>query len=195
MKGKNNKKNDNKQARKPVVSGELTTGEVLESAESNPTNDFMETPVSEPKKSVTLNDLAEIDPELLTGKSSESVPAPVLPSLPDSKTSKAEKPEEKEQEIPTEINLDKNEDAIDPEKKKRNAGILFVVLGIVLVAIIAIVSVALDTGMDESFRSPLTIHGRDISSGEFSFMYHYELLSEGVDLFAADRASPDAPLL
>ena len=62
MKGKNNKNNDNKQARKPVVSGELTTGEVLESAESNPTNDFMETPVSEPKKSVTLNDLAEIDP-------------------------------------------------------------------------------------------------------------------------------------
>ncbi len=186
MKGKNNKNNDNKQARKPVVSGELATGEVLESSESNPTNDFMETPVSEPKKSVTLNDLAEIDPELLTGKSSESVPAPVLPSLPDSKNAKAEKPEEKEQEIPTEINLDKNEDAMDQDKKKRNAGILFVVLGIVLVAVIAIVSVVLDTGMDESFRSPLTIHGRDISSGEFSFMYHYELLSEGVDLFAAD---------
>ena len=40
--------------------------------------------------------------------------------------------------------------------------------------------------MDESFISPLSINGRDISSGEFSFMYHYELLSEGVDLFAAD---------
>ena len=100
MKGKNNKNNDNKQARKPVVSGELTTGEVLESAESNPTNDFMETPVSEPKKSVTLNDLAEIDPELLTGKSSESVPAPVLPSLPDSKNSKAESLKKKNRKSP-----------------------------------------------------------------------------------------------
>ena len=186
MKGKNNKNNDNKQARKPVVSNEISGSEVLESSESTPTNDFMETPVTAPKKGVTLNDLAEIDPELLTGKSSESVPAPSLPSLPDSKNAKAEKPQEKEQAIPTEINLDKNEDALEQGKKKRNAGIMFVVLGIVLVAVIAIVSIALDTGMDESFRSPLNIHGRDISSGEFSFMYHYELLSEGVDLFAAD---------
>ena len=44
----------------------------------------------------------------------------------------------------------------------------------------------LDSGMDKSFISPLTIKDRDISSAEFSFMYHYELLSEGVDLFAAD---------
>ena len=186
MKGKNNKNNDNKQARKPVVSNEISGSEILESSESTPTNDFMETPVSAPQKGVTLNDLAEIDPELLTGKPSESVPVPSLPSLPDSKNAMAEKPEEKEQAIPTEINLDKNEDALEQGKKKRNAGIMFVVLGIVLVAVIAIVSIALDTGMDESFRSPLNIHGRDISSGEFSFMYHYELLSEGVDLFAAD---------
>ena len=39
--------------------------------------------------------------------------------------------------------------------------------------------------MDKSFRSPVTIHGKDIPSDEFSFMYHFELLSEGVDLFAA----------
>ena len=65
-------------------------------------------------------------------------------------------------------------------------GILFVVFGIILVAVIAGLSFALDTGMNESFISPLTINGKEISSGEFSFMYHYELLSEGVDLFAAD---------
>ena len=186
MKGKSKKNNDKKQARTPVVSGELVNNEVLESSEGTPTNDFMETPVSEKQKGVTLKDLAEIDPELLTGKSGENVPVPELPSLPESKNSKISEPVKKEDEIPTEINLDKNEEALEKGKLRRNAGILFVAFGIILVAVIAALSFALDTGMNESFISPLTINGREISSGEFSFMYHYELLSEGVDLFAAD---------
>ena len=186
MKGKNNKNNDNNKARKPEISEETLNSEVLEASETAPDNNFLETPVSAPQKGVTLSELAEIDPELLTGKPSESVPTPDLPSLPSSKNAKVEEPEEKTPEIPTEINLDKNEDAIESGKRKRNAGLMFVLLGIFLVLCITVVTIVLDTGMDESFRSPLNIHGRDISSGEFSFMYHYELLSEGVDLFAAD---------
>ncbi len=186
MKGKNKKSNDNNPARVPEVNGQILNNEVLESSEGTPTNDFMETPVAEKQKGVTLNDLAEIDPELLTGKSSDAVKAPDLPSLPEKKGAKAEEPAAVTRDIPTEINLDKNEEAMDKGKRKRNAGIFFVVFGVILVLIIAALSFALDTGMDESFISPLTINGRDISSGEFSFMYHYELLSEGVDLFAAD---------
>lgn len=185
MKGKNNKnRNDDKKARKPVVNEQALNTEVLASPESNPTNDFMTSPVEEPKKSVTLNDLAEIDPELLTGKPADTAVVPDLPSLPGGKDDKKDEPKEKE--IPTEINLDRNEDALEHGKHRRNAGILFVLFGLLLVAGIAVLSFALDTGMDESFKSPLTINGRDISSGEFSFMYHYELLNEGVDLFAAD---------
>lgn len=185
MKGKNNKnRNDDKKARKPVVNEQALNTEVLASPESNPTNDFMTSPVEEPKKSVTLNDLAEIDPELLTGKPADTAVIPDLPSLPGGKEDKKDEPKEKE--IPTEINLDRNEDALEHGKHRRNAGILFVLFGLLLVAGIAVLSFALDTGMDESFKSPLTINGRDISSGEFSFMYHYELLNEGVDLFAAD---------
>ena len=172
MKGKNKKNNDNKSARKPVVSEQFTDNEVLESSEGNPTDDFMEEPIPEPQKGVTLNDLADIDPELLTGKPTDTAAVPDLPSLPESKNSKAAEPEVKTKDIPTEINLDKNEAAIEQGKRRRNAGIAFVLFGIILV--------------DESFISPLSINGRDISSGEFSFMYHYELLSEGVDLFAAD---------
>ncbi|MBR6986605.1 MAG: hypothetical protein IKH82_00880 [Clostridiales bacterium] len=186
MKGKNKKSNDNNPARAPEVNGQILNNEVLESSEGTPTNDFMETPVAEKQKGVTLNDLAEIDPELLTGKSSDAVKAPDLPSLPEKKGAKAEETAAVTRDIPTEINLDKNEEAMDKGKRKRNAGIFFVVFGVILVLIIAALSFALDTGMDESFISPLTINGRDISSGEFSFMYHYELLSEGVDLFAAD---------
>ena len=186
MKGKNKKSNDNNPARAPEVNGQILNNEVLESSEGTPTNDFMETPVAEKQKGVTLNDLAEIDPELLTGKSSDAVKAPDLPSLPEKKGAKAEETAAVTRDIPTEINLDKNAEAMDKGKRKRNAGIFFVVFGVILVLIIAALSFALDTGMDESFISPLTINGRDISSGEFSFMYHYELLSEGVDLFAAD---------
>ena len=184
MKGKNNRnKNENKPARVPVVNEQAVNNAIAEAPESSPTDDYMETPVEEKRKSVTLNELADIDPELLTGKPAETVKAPKLPTLPGGKkTGSAPKKDEN----PTEINLDKNEAALDRGKHRRNAGILFVLFGIVLVAAIAVFSFALDKGMDESFKNPLTVNGRDISSGEFSFMYHYELLNEGIDLFAAD---------
>ena len=185
MKGKNKNKNDNKNARKPVVNEQAISPAVLDSSESNPTDDYMDKPVETSKKSVTLNELADIDPELLTGKPADSITVPHLPSLPGGKDSaKDQAPQQKD--IPTEINLDRNEAALDQGKHRRNAGILFVLFGIVLVIAIAVVTFAIDTGMDESFISPLTVNGRDVSSGEFSFLYHYELLSEGVDLFAAD---------
>ena len=104
--------------------------------------------------------------------------------MPETKDSRAE--DFTSEEIPTEINLDKNESAFDDPNFKRNAGFAFVILGVVIVAAIAVMTLFLDSGMDKSFISPLTIKDRDISSAEFSFMYHYELLSEGVDLFAAD---------
>lgn len=186
MKGKNRNKNENKNARKPVVNGDAINPAVLESAENNPTDDYMGSPVEEPKKSVTLNELADIDPELLTGKPGEAVSVPHLPSLPGNKPESIKKSDNRQQDIPTELNLDRNEAAIELGKHRRNAGILFVLFGIIIVIAIAIATFAIDTGMDESFISPLTVNGKDISSGEFSFMYHYELLSEGVDLFAAD---------
>jgi hypothetical protein len=183
MKGKRNKNNDNK-ARKPELNGELINSEVLESGEGTPTDDFMEGPAEAPKKSVTLSDLAEIDPELLTGKSQELSAAPVIPALPETKGGKAE--DFTSEEIPTEINLDRNESALDDQATRRNTGLAFVILGVIVVAAIAVMTFFLDSGMDKSFISPLTIKDRDVSSAEFSFMYHYELLSEGVDLFAAD---------
>ena len=189
MKGKNknnNKANDNRKARTPVMTGQNTGSEVLEASEGAVTNDFMQDPVPAPQKGVTLSDLAEIDPELLTGKPSEATVIPDLPALPDSRNSKQVEDAPKQRDIPTEINLDKNEDALAKGKKRRNAGIIFVFFAVLLVAVIAVVTFALDTGMDESFISPLNVHGRDVTSGEFSFMYHYELLNEGVDLFAAD---------
>ena len=90
MKGKNRQnRNDDKKARKPVVDENALTTEVLASSESNPTNDFMDSPVEEPKKSVTLNDLAEIDPELLTGKPADTAIVPDLLPCPRARTARS----------------------------------------------------------------------------------------------------------
>ena len=86
MKGKN-KNNNDKKARKPVVNEDSLYTEALESSESKPTEDFMEAPIESSKKSVTLNELAEIDPELLTGRSGEIVKAKKLTALLDNKNS------------------------------------------------------------------------------------------------------------
>ncbi|MBO4450014.1 MAG: hypothetical protein J5777_05475 [Clostridiales bacterium] len=144
---------------------------------------------SEQEEHVTLQNLSEIDPELLTGKeiSEQSDAAPEEKDKEQDKA-KDEKSEEVNQAV---FELDRLADRIaeNSEEKKerirRNAGIGFVIIAVLIVFIVAALSFFIDTGMDKSFRSPVTIHGRDIPSDEFSFMYHFELLSEGVDLFAA----------
>ncbi len=143
---------------------------------------------TEPEEKVTLQNTSEIDPELLTGKEISEQPAE--PATEDKEPEKETKTEpEKTSEAVFE--LDRLADRIatnDVEKNerlKRNAGIVFVITAILIVFIVAALSFFIDTGMDKSFRSPVTIHGKDIPSDEFSFMYHFELLSEGVDLFAA----------
>ena len=143
---------------------------------------------TEPEEKVTLQNTSEIDPELLTGKEISEQPAePATEDKEPEKETKAE-PEKTSEAV---FELDRLADRIasnDVEKNerlKRNAGIVFVITAILIVFIVAALSFFIDTGMDKSFRSPVTIHGKDIPSDEFSFMYHFELLSEGVDLFAA----------
>ena len=143
---------------------------------------------TEPEEKVTLQNTSEIDPELLTGKEISEQPAePATEDKEPEKETKTE-PEETNEAV---FELDRLADRIatnDVEKNerlKRNAGIVFVITAILIVFIVAALSFFIDTGMDKSFRSPVTIHGKDIPSDEFSFMYHFELLSEGVDLFAA----------
>ncbi len=140
---------------------------------------------TEPEEHVTLQNTSEIDPELLTGK---EISEPVEPAAADTEKDQAkEAPAEPEKVSEAIFELDRLAGSGDEkdERLKRNAGIVFVMIAVLVVFIVAALSFFLDTGMDKSFRSPVTIHGKDIPSDEFSFMYHFELLSEGVDLFAA----------
>ncbi|MBO4680619.1 MAG: hypothetical protein J5623_01815 [Clostridiales bacterium] len=144
---------------------------------------------TEPEEHVTLQNVSEIDPELLTGKETSEQAEPVSEDKDkDQEKAKTEEPEEVNEAV---FELDRLADRIaennedKKERIRRNAGIGFVIIAVLIVFIVAALSFFIDTGMDKSFRSPVTIHGRDIPSDEFSFMYHFELLSEGVDLFAA----------
>lgn len=138
---------------------------------------------TEPEEHVTLQNLSEIDPELLTGKESADQAEPTI-SEQDKEKDKEAEPEKVNEAI---FELDRLAGSGDEknERLRRNTGIAFVITAVLIVLIVAMLSFFIDTGMDKSFRSPITIHGRDIPSDEFSFMYHFELLNEGVDLFAA----------
>ena len=143
---------------------------------------------TEPEEKVTLQNTSEIDPELLTGKEISEQPAePATEDKEPEKETKTELEETNEAVFELDRLADRiaSNDVEKNERLKRNAGIVFVITAILIVFIVAALSFFIDTGMDKSFRSPVTIHGKDIPSDEFSFMYHFELLSEGVDLFAA----------
>lgn len=181
-----NKEKKEKKVREPkidekalAVQSEQTQSDAVQSDAVQP----------EKEEHVTLQNLSEIDPELLTGKETAEQAEPAQAEKDNETEKEAEKEPEKLNEAVFE--LDRLADRLvssgeeKNERLKRNAGIAFVITAVLIVMIVAMLSFFIDTGMDKSFRSPVTIHGRDIPSDEFSFMYHYELLNEGVDLFAA----------
>ncbi|MBP5262365.1 MAG: hypothetical protein J6Z43_09585 [Clostridiales bacterium] len=84
------------------------------------------------------------------------------------------------------MNLEDTSDEASKGKLKRSSGLALVVLGVFVVLIAIAATIFYDAGGKEKLESPLTIHGKDISSADFSFMYHYTMIEEGVDLFAAD---------
>ncbi len=85
-----------------------------------------------------------------------------------------------------EMNLEDTSEESGEGSKKKNAGLFLVLLGIFVVIIAVAATIFYDAGGKEKLESPLTIHGKSISSADFSFMYHYTMIEEGIDLFAAD---------
>ena len=85
-----------------------------------------------------------------------------------------------------ELNLEDDSEEKPAEKLKRNSGLALVILGVFVVLIAVAATIFYDAGGKEKLESPLTIHDKTISSADFSFMYHYTMIEEGVDLFASD---------
>lgn len=74
--------------------------------------------------------------------------------------------------------------------------VTFLVIASILVLAVVATSLFYKGGLSNKFESPLLVGGKPVDSAEFSFMYHYILIDNGVDIFASDTpemlASPAA---
>lgn len=195
MKDKKNKKNSVRQPeiKLPTVEEPKATiadAESVISDEEAPQTSTLPTEFiakEEPSpKAPTLNELTEIDPELLTGRENDQI-----------KVSKKivgdTKKYTENKVVPSEINLEgdgpREDDDIIIEadgvsSHKKNRGLAFVVFGIIALLAIVVGTLFFEAGGEEILQSPLSVNGKSISSAEFSFMYHYTMIYEGVDLLA-----------
>ena len=73
-----------------------------------------------------------------------------------------------------------------PVTKGSIKSITFLVIASLLVLATVAASLFYSAGIKEKLQSPLTIGGTPVDSAEFSFMYHYILIDNGVDIFASD---------
>jgi len=87
-----------------------------------------------------------------------------------------------------EVNITLDSDGTETAGKtpSKSSGLMLVILGVIVVLLAVAASIFHNVGGKDSIISPLSIHGKKISSADFSFMYHYTMIEEGVDLFAAD---------
>ena len=158
--------------------------EVTVSEEKLSTADWQPDEDVKPQHSATLDDLESIDPELLSGSGSDDASEETGSKLPARISPKADT--KTPNEIP-EVRIDlEGEKTPEDIKPRKNPGVFFVILGILVVIAVVCASIFFGTGMDETVISPLTVNGRSIPGDDFSFMYHYELLQEGFDIFASD---------
>ncbi len=136
------------------------------------------------EKHQVLSDLEQIDPDLLTGEE----------SAVRKKTPKAKKEKEKKKNDVAPIKLDisgkstassrsRSEEETSGKKRK---GMTFVIFAVIAVIAVAAISLFYEAGIKEKLQSPLLINGVPVDSAEFSFMYHYILIDNGVDIFASD---------
>lgn len=99
---------------------------------------------------------------------------------------------------PVVLNMGSSKDApkttvVERKKNARKATLHILVALLIILAVVGIIIVS-ETGVRNKIQSPLSINGKAVDSGSFSFMYHYLLMQNGVDVFAPDaQAILDGP--
>ncbi len=147
-----------------------------------------------------LSDLESIDPDLLIGDkviddhdekvvkqaskatrdTTKFTPNDIEPIVLDMSDNKKDYPEDTE--VPVKKGLIKSK------------GFIFLICALIVVVAAVAASIFYNGGYRDKLNSPLSINGSEVSSAEFSFMYHYLLIDNGVDIFAADTpAMLDSP--
>lgn len=128
-------------------------------------------------KKKSLSTLTDIDPDVLTG---EEVPKS------SKKLSKKQKSKSENKIAPILLDLTGKKNDIPVEVTKKKGGTGFVVMAVILVIVTLATAIFFKSGIKERLQSPLLLNGQIVDSAEFSFMYHYILIDNGVDIFGAD---------
>ena len=144
--------------------------------------EFLRTAPAENEARV-LSDLPDISQADLSGDTSPDPDISNEYTLP-------EKKEIRKNEIAP-IKLDLAPDKSDitsrtPVTRGTIKSITFLVIASLVVLATVAASLFYNAGIKEKLQSPLTIGGKPVDSAEFSFMYHYILIDNGVDIFASD---------
>lgn len=70
--------------------------------------------------------------------------------------------------------------------RKPKTILIATVIAVLIVLVLSVISLG---NLNERMASPLTVGNHDVSNAEFSFMYHYVLLENGVDIFKENTAN------
>lgn len=120
------------------------------------------------------------DPDMFDGT--------ISPIIKARKAKNASSSEFKQNKVePVKVNIKGDSEASHKTSPKARRKALFhIISAVIIVALVIFGTVFYETGIKEKLKSPLTINGESIDSSEFSFMYHYILIENGVDIFASD---------
>ena len=114
------------------------------------------------------------------------------PSLEEQLTTNAAAPQKeirKNDIAPVKLDLEPSKSDLEsrtPVTKGNIRSITFLVIASIVVLATVATSLFYNAGIKEKLQSPLIIGGKAVDSAEFSFMYHYILIDNGVDIFASD---------
>lgn len=87
----------------------------------------------------------------------------------------------------TEISTRPSDAKPNKASKKMNIKPLMFLIVMAIVAVLVLIWSVISLGnLNERMTSPITVGNHDVSNAEFSFMYHYVLLENGVDIFKPD---------
>jgi hypothetical protein len=82
------------------------------------------------------------------------------------------------------LRISRTKTLYEPKQKKKTwvKPMHFLIPVIVVVLVILFISIVKTGNLEERLASPMTLNGESISHAEFSFMYHYILLENGIDI-------------
>lgn len=139
-----------------------------------------ETDIAVQESATIYSSIDDVDPDILLDLNSGEV------------TSRKDEKKTNLQEIipnpvePIKMNLKATEESTKTPKVSVKKTFWHVLIALLIIVAIVGFIIYSKSGIKNTFDSPLSINNHAVASDEFSFMYHYILIENGVDVFASD---------